>query len=559
MKTKWIKMAVVLAAAVCLSAAAAFTALAAQTFNVTASIGSCLIGSGQNTVDISLSSTGDTTGTDGKIYIFALQPYESGIGTRTDYVSSANAGETVTVSVDLNKNTEQSRLNSRFVPAVYDGTSFTAVGTAHYITNPEAIATNKDAFKTPTSKKGLNVQLNMTKDAMELGVKHTAVNIVASWMFGEGIDYQYNGKTYHFSKQWVDYYDNAVGTYSGKNICVTAIVLNDWNDAYPDLVQAGTQKSSMGIYYMFNTATKEGVEQTSALYSFLANRYNGKNKAAGYAKISNWVFGNEINDQEWNYMGAADLTTYVSTYQRAFRVFYNAIKSNNANDRVYMPLDYSWGKPYNNLQDQYHYKGKDVVDTFNQLTVAEGQMDWGIAYHPYPYPMTEPEFWDDKDTGEVTDSFDTPHITFGNIHVLTDYLCQDAFKTASGEVRHVILTEQGFTSQSQTRGDVSDIQAAAYIYSYYLVDSNPYIDAYILSRQVDAPTEVNAGLNFGLWTCDMNQPNDIVAVEKKKIWSVFKDVDSKRSVSEFDFAKKIIGINKWSDVIPDFRWKSLEQ
>ncbi len=559
MKTKWIKMAVVLAAAVCLSAAAAFTAFAAQTFNVTASIGSCLIGSGQNAVDISLSSTGDTTGTDGKIYIFALQPYESGIGTRTDYVSSANAGETVTVSVDLNKNTEQSRLNSRFVPAVYDGTSFTAVGTAHYITNPEAIATNKDAFKTPTSKKGLNVQLNMTKDAMELGVKHTAVNIVASWMFGEGIDYQYNGKTYHFSKQWVDYYDNAVGTYSGKNICVTAIVLNDWNDAYPDLVQAGTQKSSMGIYYMFNTATKEGVEQTSALYSFLANRYNGKNKAAGYAKISNWVFGNEINDQEWNYMGAADLTTYVSTYQRAFRVFYNAIKSNNANDRVYMPLDYSWGKPYNNLQDQYHYKGKDVVDTFNQLTVAEGQMDWGIAYHPYPYPMTEPEFWDDKDTGEVTDSFDTPHITFGNIHVLTDYLCQDAFKTASGEVRHVILTEQGFTSQSQTRGDVSDIQAAAYIYSYYLVDSNPYIDAYILSRQVDAPTEVNAGLNFGLWTCDMNQPNDIVAVEKKKIWSVFKDVDSKRSVSEFDFAKKIIGINKWSDVIPDFRWKSLEQ
>ena len=40
------KTALVLAAAVCLSVAAAFTALAAQTFQITASIGSCLIGSG---------------------------------------------------------------------------------------------------------------------------------------------------------------------------------------------------------------------------------------------------------------------------------------------------------------------------------------------------------------------------------------------------------------------------------------------------------------------------------------------------------------------------------
>ena len=84
---KWMKTALVLAAAVCLSVAAAFTALAAQTFQITASIGSCLIGSGQNTVDISLSSNGDTTGTDGKIYLFELRPYESEIGSRTDYVS----------------------------------------------------------------------------------------------------------------------------------------------------------------------------------------------------------------------------------------------------------------------------------------------------------------------------------------------------------------------------------------------------------------------------------------------------------------------------------------
>ena len=185
-------------------------------------------------------------------------------------------------------------------------------------------------------------------------------------------------------------------------------------------------------------------------------------------------------------MGPADLNAYVSTYQQAFRTFYTAIKSTSANDRVYFSLDFWWGAPYENLNDQVHYTGKGIVDTFNALAVTEGQMDWGIAYHPYPYPMTEPEFWDDPATGLVTESADSPIVNFANLHVLTDYLNQDSMKTASGEVRHVILTEEGFTAQSLTRGDVSDIQAAAFAYSYYIVDSNPYIDAYILSRQVEA-------------------------------------------------------------------------
>ena len=136
--------------------------------------------SGQNTVDISLSSNGDTTGTDGKIYLFELRPYESEIGSRTDYVSSVGAGETRTVSIPLNKGTAQDRLYSRFVPAVFDGTTFTAVGAAHYITNPEVVASNQDAFKTPLTKKGLNIQLNMLNDAFTLGVKHVAVNIAFS-------------------------------------------------------------------------------------------------------------------------------------------------------------------------------------------------------------------------------------------------------------------------------------------------------------------------------------------------------------------------------------------
>lgn len=33
-------------------------------------------------------------------------------------------------------------------------------------------------------------------------------------------------------------------------------------------------------------------------------------------KVSNWIIGNEIENQEWNYMGPMDLTNYVKTYEK---------------------------------------------------------------------------------------------------------------------------------------------------------------------------------------------------------------------------------------------------
>lgn len=93
-----------------------------------------------------------------------------------------------------------------------------------------------------------------------------------------------------------------------------------------------------------------------------------------------------------------------------------------------------------------------------------------------------------------------------------------------------------------------------------MVDSNPHIDAYILSRQVDAPLEVRSGLSFGLWECSMDRGDDIVATRRRKIWQVFRDIDKKKyTLESTEFAKSIIGIEKWSDVVPNFRWRSLEK
>ena len=522
---------------------------------VAGQITSCQITGDKKNVEIRFSSSGDSVGTDGNIYIFEQQPYEDSLEGRRDYLASSPALEAGSVSVPLGLGTSEDKLYSRFIMAVSDGTRFYEISEPHYITNPEIVAKNQEAFKDPLTKKGLVIEIDMLSDAFDLGVKHVTTNIAFSQIMGTGIEYQYDGKTYHFNKGVMDAYDATISALSNKGMTVTVILLNDWNPNTPDLVYPGTQKNANAFYYMFNAQTEAGFEQTKAIAAFLAEHYSGNNP--NYGKVSNWIIGNEINNQQWNYMGPMDLTNYVKAYQKAFRVIYTAIKSTNANNRVYFSLDYNW---LNEKDGKLKYGGKEIVDSFNSIANTQGQMDWGLAYHPYPCPMTEPEFWDDPQaTGAFTNDFNSPVINFANLNVLTDYFAQEALRAPSGNVRHIILTEQGFTSYSPTRGDIPEIQAAAYAYSYYLVDSNPYIDAYTVSRQVDAPSEAQAGLKFGLWECDMSQPNRIAATKRKKIWQVFRDIDKKNDTLEAtEFAKSIIGINKWSDVIPNFKWKNME-
>lgn len=495
---------------------------------------------------------------DNYLYLFELQPYQDDIGDRTDYLAWITKGDALSFDVPLNLGTAEDRMYSKFVVAVFDGEKYTKVSNTAYVTNPEAVAKHTDPYKNAQTKKGLLIENtdSMVADAFELGVNHVIVNIPFHHILGEGINYEYDGKTYSFNKALMEQYDSTIRKMSEKSMTVTAVILNGWNDSTPQLVYPGVtrQPENQVFYYGFNASTKEGYETIKAIASFLADRYSSLRSP--YGKVSNWIIGNEINNQQWNYMGDMPIDQYVHEYERAFRVFYTAIKSTNQNDRLYFSTDYNWNHDANGLNK---YNAKDIIDRFADMTGAGGPMDWGLAYHPYSIPMTEPEFWDDDQTGLITYDAGSPVVNLKNLSVLTDYMQNASMRDPQGKVRHIILSEQGFTSKSLTRGENNDLQAAAIAYAYYIADSNPYIDAFIMSRQVDAPLEVNSSLMFGLWHCDMTQPNAIVPTMRKKSWSVYKNIDNRKTTLEStEFAKSIIGIQNWSDVIPNFKWKSQE-
>ena len=278
-------------------------------------ISSCLI-TGGNKIQIEASGNGDMENTDGYLYLFELKPYEDAIGERTDYAAWANGGASASFSLDLNRGTAQDRLYSRFVVAVKTEDGYEAVSDYHYITNPETVAENQKPYRETLSKKGLQMEVSQLGDAFQLGVKHSSVNIAFHQILGDGIDYEYDGKTYHFSKAVIETYDETISAMSNKDITVTAIILNGWNPATPDLIVPGTTQKSNVFYYMPNVQTQAGFEETRAIAAFLAERYNGDDPDHG--KVSNWIIGNEINNQQWNHMGPrTSPTTFRPTRRRS--------------------------------------------------------------------------------------------------------------------------------------------------------------------------------------------------------------------------------------------------
>lgn len=494
-------------------------------------------------------------GEDTNLYLLELKPYEDSIADHRNVTYLPKNAQDLTFRIPLNKDTAEDRLYNRFVACIWDTDHYIPVSEPVYINNPEAVAAYTDPYAEPLSKKGLLIERSQISDAFALGVCNVIVNIPFNHLMGEGIDYEYDGEVYHFSSHTVGVYDKTISAFSNKSMNVSVVLLNGFNANAPDFFYPGVKQTGAAKYHHFNAATQEGFKTICAVASFLAQRYNGHD--ADHGRVQNWIIGNEINNQEWNYLGPMDMGSYLHEYERAFRVFYNAIRSTCANDRVFFSLDHNWNREANG---RTRYNARDVLSSLSALIDSHGNIDWGLAYHPYSEPMTEPEFWDDFSSGQATYYDDSPVVNFANLSLLTDYMQRPEMRDRAGHVRHIILSEEGFTSKSPTRGDVQKLQAAAFAYAYYIADSNIYIDSFILSRQIDAPSEVKQSLAFGLWTTSSITDANIEPLQKKYIWDVFKNIDRRSTTLEYTaFAKEILGISRWSDVIPNFRWARYEK
>lgn len=482
---------------------------------------------------------------DRRLYIFTLPVYQNGLNEGQEPIASIRkSDDRFTFTVNLNYKQADSRLFDKFVLGIKQEGKYILLSNQSYITNPEARARYQYAYPEAKSIKGLLVDPNKLrgKELEDLGVKQAAYNIMLGRIVGHTssanhptIYYEYHGKTYAFNGQTIAEYDLVFSRLTQLGIQTTAIILNDWNGGHLDLIHPQARSAGKCPYYMFNASDQAGVDYLAAAATFLAERYSG----TGHGQVVNWVIANEINARaEWNYYPAVDVQTYTQVYADGFRVFYNAIKSVNANAKVYMPIDQTWNR---NLKNGA-YDGRDVLDHFNAYIKEQGNIDWDLSQHPYPVPLTHAAFWNMPSNYRrmnlITYTADSPMVSIQNLNVVTDYLQQEEFLNPAGESRSVTLSEVGFTS---TSGE--SVQAAAFAYAYYIAEANSHVDALLLNRQTDAAAELEQGLALGLCHADGSH---------KQIYNVFKYIDTDRSKETTAFAQSIIGISSWSEVIRQY-------
>lgn len=471
-------------------------------------------------------------------YLFALDSYQSKVSGLKP-VAKAAKKKSVTFTFPLQKETKNSVLQKKFVVAVKKGRKYIILSDAMYITNPEMTAYFSYPFPTAPSKKGLQINADMMPDVEELGVKNTAYNIILSDIIAtagqynaqEGIPYEYNGKTYWFSRSAVQGYDSLFLKTRAENMVVTGILLLGYRSDLTYLI-APKGRSQGHQYYMFNTKSKKARLQLEAACSFLAERYSGN------AYVTNWVVGNEVNAyQDWNYAGLKNIQEYARAYAEEYRLVATCMKSMYQNARVYISLDNNWTRTTTGI-----YAGKKFLKLFVQELEKEGKIGFHIAYHPYSYPLTTADFWNDT-SGLAGKGSKAKVITMANLSVMTNYV-----KETYGNDTRILLSETGFSS-----GQSEQIQAAAIAYAYYIAECNDMVDALIISRHVDNEVEIKQNIRTGLWTTygDSLHPDEW-ADRKKYAWYVFKYMDTTRSSEWTDFALNYIRAASWESLIPGF-------
>lgn len=452
-------------------------------------------------------------------------------------------------------------LNDKYIVVTGKTGSLQKVSNEAYISNAELLCHESVERPQAQSKKGLQIAGGMLEDAEELNPSYPFMNLVIQNIMTNDaksepvIIYNYKGEEYYFLEQKIEEYDHIIGSLTEDGALVTTSVISIKKDGFDQLYYPGIDMDTGASYYAVNTSSKEGTEYLEAFVSFMSQRYNGAN---GHGLIANWVVGNEVNESgTYNYMGEKVIDDYLKEYTRTFRIIYNVVKSNNQSANVYVPMEPWWGISSNMLT----YGGEEFLTLFCEMMSREGDIDWGLAYHAYSFPLSDPKVLNDGErtidlNGEftlegyvTTESEKSVTITMNNIEVLVEFMKQDAFLNKNGEVRSIILSEQGYTSNSNLYGQCEAQQAASMVYAYYKAEMIDELDAFIYFLQAD--TEAAALGNdyylFGLWGID-SEGN----YYPKMSYDVFRVMDTKDSLEQLSYIKDILGIKNWKDVINNF-------
>lgn len=429
-------------------------------------------------VQYSATLSGNPKTDDGQLYLYQLKTYEYAIPAGAQPIASCAATTKPVMNFALGGRESNGRLYAKYALVAKKGGVNTMLGAPQYISNPEILATHTHREPRPAKTTQHDELTNL-------------------YITGSGEANMPTGYCHHTIQ---------VLNRGGNGVTNPKAVMPDTHPVVPQT-------------FMLNAATDSGID---GLVRDMTNY-------AANSKGQDFIIGNEVNERVWNYMAWTSWEDYMNEYAQAFRVCYTAIKSQNADAKVYISLDQNWNRnrPAGHVEYYKYMDCADFLTAFANVINAGGNIDWDLAIHPYTVPLTYAKFWDMS--GAPDGAYCAKQIkgnsmmSFQNMSLVPAFMSKAGMKNRSGQMRDIIINEFGV---SNAQG--ADVQAAALCAAYYSFTKNANVTQFMYLS--------NAG--YG-----------VDSTLTPKAQEVFNALGTPNESNYMNWAKSYIGISNWGQVI----------
>ena len=490
--------------------------------------------------------SGDIKGMPGEVYLCEVPMFRE--LTEKDFLTVQRVKGPKRLKADFDRYAEvdgqrYDRLYSRWVLAQKSQNGMLICSHGHYADDVKA---KYDLpHEVPASKKGIGGfgANRFASDLDSLDITSVTVNMWLGFMSltpsDDAIPFDYNGRTYYADRKAIEGFDKTLQYTAARDVIVNAIVLIAPERSFADKAAGRLFEhpdfDPAGIYTMPNMTTLESLNLYAAAIDFLAERYSRPDKK--YGRVHHWIAHNEV-DAGWVWTNAGIKTPlrFMDIYIKSMRLLYYTARKYSPHPEVFITLTHYWQSRHN----EYCYPSAQLLELLVDYTQAEGDFKWGVAHHPYPQSLFEPKSWLDD---QATFDYDTPQITFKNLEVLDAWIKQPRALYQGKIKRTVFLSEQNPNSKDYSEEALRE-QAAGMAYAMKKLEACDGIDAYQMHGWFDQRAE--GGLRIGVrrFMDDETDPGG-----RKPAWFVFQAFGTDREDEVFEFAKDIIGIDDWDQVI----------
>ena len=489
--------------------------------------------------------SGDIKGMSGEVYLCEVPMFRE--LTEKDFLTVQRVKGPKRFKADFDRYAEvdgqrYDRLYSRWVLAQKSQNGMLICSHGHYADDVKA---KYDLpHEVPASKKGIGGfgANRFASDLDSLDITSVTVNMWLGFMSltpsDDAIPFDYNGRTYYADRKAIEGFDKTLQYTAARDVIVNAIVLIAPERSFADKAAGRLFEhpdfDPAGIYTMPNMTTLESLNLYAAAIDFLAERYSRPDKK--YGRVHHWIAHNEV-DAGWVWTNAGIKTPlrFMDIYIKSMRLLYYTARKYSPHPEVFITLTHYWQSRHN----EYCYPSAQLLELLVDYTQAEGDFKWGVAHHPYPQSLFEPKSWLDD---QATFDYDTPQITFKNLEVLDAWIKQPRALYQGKIKRTVFLSEQNPNSKDYSEEALRE-QAAGMAYAMKKLEACDGIDAYQMHGWFDQRAE--GGLRIGVRRfMDETDPGG-----RKPAWFVFQAFGTDREDEVFEFAKDIIGIDDWDQVI----------